>query len=244
MKQNLIHYLIYWKMKDSVVNNIQSQIEKGGEISPFLFLSSNTEVLDAEVESLALSLLNAHGISKTQLFTLPNDGESIKIKEMKLFLENAHRRASFQFQIFLIQDISRMTIKAANAALKFLEEPGEWNIVFLTNASEAGVLDTILSRVQSVPVWNHQSPEFRQDYCDLLSSYFSHKDTGIISHFFSEKLDKSDYIDFLKTLIYYTKKHPWSLTNAMLSELEEDINLVQRNNLLPKYVVDKYLLRI
>ena len=125
LKQNLIHYLIYWKMKDSVVNNIQSQIEKGGEISPFLFLSANTEVLDAEVESLALSLLNAHGISKTQLFTLPNDGESIKIKEMKLFLENAHRRASFQFQIFLIQDISRMTIKAANAALKFLEEPGE-----------------------------------------------------------------------------------------------------------------------
>lgn len=85
---------------------------------------------------------------------------------------------------------------------------------------------------------------FRQDYYDLLHSYFSTKDTGIISHFFFEKLDKSDYIDFLKTLLHYTKNHPGILDNAMLTELEEDINLTQRNNLLPRYVVDKYLLRI
>lgn len=231
-------------MKDNLIANIKSQIEKGGEISPFLFLSPNIEVLDAEIKSLAWELLADHNIPKTQLFTLSNNGETIKIKDMKIFLENSHSKSSFKFQIFLIEDISRMTLKAANAALKFLEEPWVWNIVFLTNASEAWVIDTILSRVQSVPVWNTQKSEFREDYYKLIHSYMSVRGTKIISHFFSEKLDKTDYIDFLKTLIYYTKQNPGSLTNDMLSELEEDINLVQRNNLLPKYVVDKYLLRI
>lgn len=231
-------------MKDSVITHVQSQIKKGGQISPFLFLSSNTEVLDAEVKAFALELLADHDISKTQLFALSDDGESIKIKDMKLFLENSHRRASFQFQIFLIQDISRMTLKASNAALKFLEEPWEGNIVFLTNSWEAWVLDTILSRVQSVHIWNTQVSEFRQEYYDLIDARLRLQDTQMVSHFFSQKLDKSDYIDFLKTLIYYTKKHPGALTNSLLTELEEDINLVQKNNLLPKYVVDKYLLRI
>ena len=238
-------YLTYLnQMKDNLLTDIQSKIKKGEEISPFLFLSNNLEILDAKINSLALEFLESHNISKTQIFSLKDDGESIKIKDMKVFLEKSHRKSSFDFQIFLIENISRMTLKASNAALKFLEEPWVWNIVFLTNSWEAWILDTILSRVQSVQVWSSKQSSFRQDYYDLLSSYFSHKDTKIISHFFSEKLDKSDYIDFLKTLIYFARKNPKTLSNSVLSELEEDINLVQRNNLLPKYVVDKYLLRI
>ena len=110
-------------MKDKYKKSIISQIEKGGEVSPFLFLSSNTEILDADIHALALELLSSHNISKTQLFTLSDDGESIKIKDMKNFLSTSHKKASFRFQIFLIQNISRMTLKASNAALKFLEEP-------------------------------------------------------------------------------------------------------------------------
>ena len=111
-------------MKGSTLKNIQQQIKKGEEISPFLFLSDNLELLDSEIEALALQLLDDHEIPKTHLFTMRDDGESIKIKDMKLFLEKSHRKASFDFQIFFIENISRMTIKSANASLKFLEEPG------------------------------------------------------------------------------------------------------------------------
>jgi len=34
--------------------------------------------------------------------------------------------------------------------LKFFEEPDVTNIIFLTNTSESGILDTILSRVQTI----------------------------------------------------------------------------------------------
>lgn len=237
--------MIYLKqVKDNLIQNITQKIQKGEEISPFLFLSDNLELLDSEVNTLATQLLKNHDIPVSHLFIMRDDGESLKIKDMKIFLEKSHRKASFAFQVFLIENISRMTIKSANASLKFLEEPGVWNLVFLTNNSEAGILDTILSRVQSVQMWNSHTSEFRDDYYSLISSYIERRDTKIISHFFSEKLEKSDCVDFLKTLIYYTKKNPGSLSNIMLSELEEDINLIQRNNLLPKYVIDKYLLRI
>lgn len=231
-------------MKDNIAQSIKQKIEKGEEISPFLFMGDNLELLDAEINSLALQLLWDYDIPVSYLFTMKDEGESIKIKDTKIFLETSHRKPSFAFQVFIIENISRMTIKSANASLKFLEEPWVWNIVFLTNTSEAWVLDTILSRVQSVQMWGHKKSEFREDYYDLIEQYMRIKDTKIISYFFSEKLDKSDYIDFLRTLVYYTKKNPWSLDNDILSELEEDINLVQRNNLLPRYVADKYLLRI
>ena len=229
-------------MKDNIFENIKSKIQKGEEISPFLFLSDNLEILDAEVGWFALDFLGSHQIPSSYLFTLRDDGESIKIKDMKAFLEKSHRKASFDFQIFVIENISRMTLKAANAALKFLEEPWVWNLVFLTNASEAGVLDTILSRVQSVQSWTKNQSSFQDDYLSMIDSYITRKDTKIISYFFSEKLDKSDYINFLKTLVHYARLHPSALDNEILSELEQDINLVQKNNLLPRYVVDKYLL--
>jgi len=196
------------------------------------------------VQSFALDFLVSQQIPSSYLFTLKDDGESIKIKDMKAFLEKSHRKASFDFQIFVIENISRMTLKAANAALKFLEEPWVWNLVFLTNVSEAGVLDTILSRVQSVQSGAKKQSSFREDYLTMIDSYVTKSDTGIISYFFSEKLDKTDYISFLKTLVHYARLHPSVLNNDILSELEEDINLVQRNNLLPRYVVDKYLLKI
>jgi hypothetical protein len=43
-----------------------------------------------------------------------------------------------------------MTLQASNSLLKFFEEPGKQNIIFLSAKSESGILDTILSRVQTV----------------------------------------------------------------------------------------------
>jgi len=231
-------------MRKDFLEILKKNIEKGEEISPFLFLGNNWEILNAEVQSIAQSLLKEYNIWSSYLFTLWDDGESIKIKQMKEFLTKSHTRASFQFQIFVIENISRFTIKAANASLKFLEEPWVWNIVFLTNKWEAGVMDTILSRVQSVSLqWSSQS-QVREDYYTMIDMFMRQKDTKVISYFFSEKLEKSDYVDLLKALVVYAERNPWSLNNDILTELEVDINLTQTNNLLPRYVVDKYLLKI
>ena len=71
-------------------------------------------------------------------------------KDLKEFLSNSNQKPRFKFQVFFIENISRFTLKSANSCLKFFEEPKFGNIIFLSNTSEAGILDTIISRVQIV----------------------------------------------------------------------------------------------
>jgi len=54
---------------------------------------------------------------------LNDDEEKIKIEKIKQFLTIGYQKSSFTFQIFIIQDIERMTRESANSCLKFFEEP-------------------------------------------------------------------------------------------------------------------------
>lgn len=67
-------------------SEIEKKIQKGGEISPFLFLSSNLEILHHELESYLLALLQERSIDKQSLFHLKDNGENLKISEVKQFI--------------------------------------------------------------------------------------------------------------------------------------------------------------
>lgn len=176
------------------------------------------------------------------LFHITDSGEALKIDEVKKFLSHGEVRPRFKFQVFLIENISRMTLQAQNACLKFFEEPGEWNIIILTNTSQAWVLETILSRVQTVSVyksWNSHVSEF---YYDMIFSYGEQESTELIRYMFSAKLEKTEYIEFLRALIeYVSKTHKWIY---LLDEIHEDINGILKNNLQWKYVADKYIMKL
>ncbi|MBT3727533.1 hypothetical protein HOG21_07985 [bacterium] len=57
----------------------------------------------------------------------------MKINEIKEFVLNSNSKPPFKFQIFFIENVSRLTLKASNSLLKFFEEPSSINIIFLTN---------------------------------------------------------------------------------------------------------------
>ena len=228
-------------MKNSFTK-ITAKIEKGEDLSPFLFLGENTEMLDAKVSQLATSLLEEYNVPQVNLLRLNDDGENIKIKDIKEFVKPWELWSPYKFQIFLIENISRMTIQSFNSCLKFFEEPWVQNIIFLTNKSESGVLDTILSRVQVIHLWLHKSLEEDAFYFFLLDGYLNKKSSEIFSYFFRNKLEKEDYVSFLKNMIFYAKKHGVFLD--LLTDLDSDMNLIQWNNVNAKYVVDKYLLKI
>jgi len=209
-------------------------------MSPFLFLWQNLEVLNSEVNLLSKNLLENYAIDKNSLFLLPDNWEAIKIKEMRDFLSKWNEKPRFKFQIFLIENISRMTVQSANAALKFFEEPWKWNIIFLTNTSESDVLETILSRVQ-IERWEKDLEKIvRQEYFTMIEKYHKKGDIEIISYLFSEKLERKDYEDFLYAIFSYISKNPKFL--YLLDELEADMQWIEKNNLNGKYLVDKYLL--
>jgi HEPN domain-containing protein len=142
----------------------------------------------------------------------------------------------------LIENISRMTTQAQNSCLKFFEEPWEGNIIILTNNSESWVLETILSRVQTISVSKSSHDWYSEFYYDMMYSYIEQQSDEIIRYMFSAKLEKTEYVEFLKALLEYISKnrtHIW-----LLDEIHEDINGILKNNLQGKYIVDKYIMKL
>ncbi len=223
---------------------ISKQIKKGEEISPFLFLSPNLELLHGQLESNILNILKESSIDKQSLFHLRDTGESIKIEEIKNFLAQGNIRPRFAFQIFFIEDISRMSLQSANACLKFFEEPGQWNIIVLTSNSESGILETILSRVQVIKdyAWNKDLVRDTWFYKSMISSHVSASSDELVRYFFSGKYEKQEYINFLYALIEYIAE-TWNYSQ-LLDEIHEDIWGILKNNLQGKYIADKYIILI
>lgn len=224
---------------NSVLLKIENSIQKGGENSPFLFLSQNLEILHHELESYLSDVLQKHNVDAQSLFHISDNGENLKIWEVKNFISRGDVKARFWFQIFFIENLSRMTLQSQNACLKFFEEPGEGNIIILTDTSRAWILETILSRVQIIEDNKHIGEEKNDFYFSMIGSYVQKGSDELIRYFFSGKYEKQEYVEFLKTLLMYISEN--THYTHLLDELEEDIGGILKNNLQGKYIVDKYI---
>ncbi len=85
-----------------------------------------------------------------------DDGESIKIEDIRFLLSRVQLKAyEAKTKVFIIRNVETMTLEAANALLKTLEEPSRNTLMILTTAVPEANLDTIKSRchmVQFFPV--------------------------------------------------------------------------------------------
>ncbi len=229
----------------NILKKIIEQIKKGEEISPFLFIWQNTQLLNSKVEEIIFELFIEFEVPKVNLIKLEDNWENIKIQEIKEFIKKWDLGTPYKFQIFFIENVSRLTLQSSNSCLKFFEEPWIQNIIFLTNSWENGVLETILSRVQTINLNKVASVPWKEQnafYFNLLNNYLEKRNSEIFSYFFRNKLEKEELIDFLKNLILYAKKNLVFLD--LIEEIDEDINLIQKNNVNAKWIVDKYLMKI
>ena len=226
----------------SIIENIIWQINKGDKKSPFLFLGKNADLLNSDIKNLWLELLKHFEIPSNYLYTFEDNWEKIKIKDIKSFIEFSNSKPPYKFQIFFIENISRFTISAWNSLLKFFEEPDVTNVIFLSNTSESWVLDTILSRVQTFNTWWQTKVKKDEFIFSMINSYIKNKNSEILSYYFRNKLEKEEYINFLENLIIYSKENLVFIN--FLEEIDEDINSIKQNNVVAKYVVDKWLLKI
>jgi hypothetical protein len=135
-----------------------------------------------------------------------------------------------------------MTEESANSCLKIFEEPSVWNLIFLTSESESSILETILSRCTIINSKNQDDYIKSEFYYSMIDDYIRWINHTFASYVFKEKLEKSDYINILKNIIFYLKEKLVFID--MIESINEDINWIQKNNLLPKYVVDKYIIKL
>lgn len=229
------------------IKKIKNSIKSGEEISPVLFVWSDLSKVHFEINEIILKLFEDFNVDKNNIFSLIDDWSNIKIEEVKAFMAKSFIKSNFKFQIFYIENISRLTIKASNSMLKFLEEPWVGNIILLSNSWENNILDTIISRVQILNIEAKKISAKNLMYYEMIDDYILNNDIRIFSYFYNEKLETLDYKNFLINLLLYIKDNISKLDNTVLDliwEIEESITWIEKNNLLAKYQVDKILLKM
>lgn len=228
--------------RNSFEKFLEEKIIKGEEIAPFLFISQDKERVFSYIQEKAERLCVQYWVDKNSIYILKNDEDKkIKTEEIKNFLIPGYQKTGYDFQIFIIEDIERMTPASANACLKFFEEPWVWNIIFLTSSSESWILDTILSRVIPVELWWEKS-ERSFEYARMIEIFVEDNDMTLVSHFYKETITKDTALLFLKEIVLYLQKK--FIFSETFYEIEEDITWLKKNNLLPKYITDKYILKL
>jgi len=75
-----------------------------------------------------------------------DDGESIKVDEMRSLVSTLHMSTQSNYKIVLLDNIGRMTNDSANCFLKTLEEPPKKTLILMTATNVHGLLPTIVSR--------------------------------------------------------------------------------------------------
>ncbi len=83
-------------------------------------------------------------------FFLRDEGESLKIEDVRELLSHLSTTKSSPYKIVVVQNLERITTEAANAFLKSLEEPTPRTIFLMTTVQKQRLLSTILSRMRVV----------------------------------------------------------------------------------------------
>lgn len=141
----------------------------------------------------------------------PN-GKEIK-KQQIISLQDEFKNKSFlnNRQIYVIKEVEKLNLSAANTILKFLEEPEDGIVAILLTTNKFKVLDTIVSRCQNLSIsYNELSEEvLSEENFNLIKLLFSGDGlfinyNDIISSLMGDKLiAKKKLLDVEKILMFY-----------------------------------------
>ncbi|SER86585.1 DNA polymerase III subunit delta' [Isobaculum melis] len=109
------------------------------------------EQLDDEPCGVCHNCLRIQAEEHPDVMIVAPDGLSIKVDQVRE-LKTAFSKTGVEGsqKIFIVEDVEKMTVGAANSLLKFLEEPDGSVSAFLLTTAKQKILPTILSRCQVV----------------------------------------------------------------------------------------------
>jgi len=116
------------------------------EFARFLYCENKDEVCDKCLNCLRIDHQNHPNV-----IIVEADNNTIK-KEQVLFLQREYSKTTLEPgpKIYIIKNIEKMSINAANSILKFIEEPQENTYTILTTDNIHQILPTIISRCQVI----------------------------------------------------------------------------------------------
>jgi len=166
------------------------------------------------------SCLKIERLTHPDLYLIKPQGDSIKIeqiREAEKILQ--YKPLEAKWKGLLIEDADKMTVEAANAFLKSLEEPPPWTVIILITQSSDALPSTVRSRCQKIRFFP-LNPEETEDILKKMGikkAFFAFGSPGLILRFSKEALD-------VETLISKVRKGGIEAIIEISEELGRDRN--------------------
>ena len=162
------------------------------KVALWFFSALNCEREEGKGCKECSSCLKIDRLTHPDLYLLEPQGDSIKIeqiREAEKFLQ--YKPLEVKWKGLLIEDADKMTLEAANAFLKSLEEPPPWTVIILINQSSDALPPTVRSRCQRIRFFplNPKETEEILKKMGLNKAFFVSGSPGLILRFSKEALD-------------------------------------------------------
>jgi len=223
-----------------VLQKVAQKLQQGEAFARFFLLSGPSSVGKTTfAQKLIVEPLMQNGLLLPWEFVFLQDfgklgeqSQPIKIEQKELSVqigdktypnwwvrelaERAYLKPAWKYKLVLIQNLERLTLAAANAFLKLLEEPPSYFVIVATTSNKQNLLDTILSRAFLVR-FSLVSPSI---LLEQLKAYFS-------QHWI--------FVQDLENLALLSQGKPWvAIRLAKDSQIEQILHLVRRLKTLVK----------
>lgn len=103
-----------------------------------------------QAKNIILRLIKHNNIRKDNLLEIVDNGESIKIAQIREIKKKISLKPDSGFTLIVIENANLLTLESSNAILKTLEEPPTFCIMVLITKNLYTLLPTIISRCKKI----------------------------------------------------------------------------------------------
>ncbi len=176
---------------------LRREFGSGRAAHAYLFLGEDSGVFE-----FALGFAKENSV-KADLVVLEGS-ESIKIKDVQDLTEVVFRTTAGGMRFVVVENVERMTLAAANAFLKTLEEPPSGTVFLLTCSDFTELLPTIVSRVRVMRFVERKKKKEERKKMDDEVQFLMEEGTIVARFKFVEGIeDREKAREFLDALVMY-----------------------------------------
>lgn len=165
--------------------------------------------------------------------------KNFKIEQTREIIEKASIKSYNWRSIFILKEIDKLTLQAANSLLKILEDVPKWLFFILTTSSIENIIETIRSRV--IYFWkNYNNTELSDEIKNIIDDFlYWNKDLLYkLSH--KWQLEKNEVMAILEYIFnkIKDKKEYYKIYKI----INDSLLKINSSNVNPKYVLDRVIL--
>lgn len=206
---------------------LNEQISNGHIFHSYIFEGSKDQTTH-EWQEFAIKLLNTSKDINNLIKIISPENNNISIEKIREFNKVVYEEpANFDYNIIVIEDAHFMKAVAQNALLKTLEYMPSYSILIMTTDNKFKLLDTIISRSQTINLKNEYEIDFNSE---ITSKVIELVDKIFDGNYYIINKEKT----LLKELSEYKYQTLFILTNIFLDITKDRYNNVKYNKLMNK----------